>query len=71
MATGTGKTRTAVDLIDLLMRANWVMRVLFLAYLTWLVLQALKAFKRHLPASNPINMLEDNAARESRFFVST
>lgn len=31
MATGTGKTRTAVALIDLLMRANWVKRVLFLA----------------------------------------
>ena len=31
MATGTGKTRTAIALVDLLMRANWVKRVLFLA----------------------------------------
>ena len=31
MATGTGKTRTAIALVDLLMRGNWVKRVLFLA----------------------------------------
>lgn len=28
MATGTGKTRTAIALVDLLMRANWVKQVL-------------------------------------------
>jgi type I restriction enzyme R subunit len=31
MATGAGKTRTVIALTDLLMRANWVKRVLFLA----------------------------------------
>src|SRR3546814_5395120 len=31
MATGTGKTRVSIALVDLLMRANWVKRVLFLA----------------------------------------
>ena len=31
MATGAGKTRTVIALVDLLMRANWVKRVLFLA----------------------------------------
>ncbi|GIK58041.1 MAG: restriction endonuclease subunit R [Chloroflexota bacterium] len=71
MATGTGKTRTAVALIDLLMRANWVKRVLFLADRTTLVRQAVKAFKSHLPTSNPINLLEDKEARESRVVVST
>ena len=30
MATGTGKTRTAIALIDLLIRARWAKRVLFL-----------------------------------------
>ena len=30
MATGTGKTRTAVALVDVLMRAKWIQRVLFL-----------------------------------------
>jgi type I restriction enzyme R subunit len=29
MATGAGKTRTVIALADLLMRANWVKRVLF------------------------------------------
>jgi type I restriction enzyme R subunit len=31
MATGTGKTRMVVALADLLKRANWARRVLFLA----------------------------------------
>ena len=31
MATGAGKTRTVIALLDLLMRANWAKRVLFLA----------------------------------------
>ncbi len=31
MATGTGKTRTAMALIDILLRAKWVNRVLFMA----------------------------------------
>ncbi len=71
MATGTGKTRTAVALVELLMRANWVKRILFLADRTTLVRQAVKAFKAHLPASNPINLLDDKEARESRVVVST
>ncbi|MCB8950074.1 MAG: DEAD/DEAH box helicase family protein [Ardenticatenaceae bacterium] len=71
MATGTGKTRTAVALVDLLMRANWVKRVLFLADRVTLVNQAVKAFKAHLPHSNPINLLEDKQAEASRVVVST
>ena len=31
MATGTGKTRTAIALTDVLQRAGWAKRVLFLA----------------------------------------
>lgn len=49
MATGTGKTRTAIALIDVLMRANWVKQVLFLADRRELVRQALGDFKEHLP----------------------
>ena len=45
MATGTGKTRTAIALADLLIRANWVKRVLFLADRQALVTQAANAFK--------------------------
>ena len=49
MATGAGKTRTVIALADLLMRANWVKRVLFLADRVALVNQAVDAFKAHLP----------------------
>jgi len=49
MATGTGKTRTAISLIDVLMRGNWVKQVLFLADRRELVRQALGDFKEHLP----------------------
>ena len=53
MATGAGKTRTVIALSDLLIRANWAKRVLFLADRTALVNQAVNAFKAHLPDSSP------------------
>lgn len=49
MATGTGKTRTAIGLIDALMRARWVKRVAFLVDRIALRDQTLDAFKEHLP----------------------
>ncbi len=51
MATGTGKTRVAVALVDALMRARWVKRVLFLVDRIALQEQALQAFKEHLPSA--------------------
>ena len=48
MATGTGKTRTVIGLVDLLTRCQWIKRVLFLADRRELVNQALSAFKEHL-----------------------
>lgn len=51
MATGTGKTRTMVSLADVLQRAHWVKRVLFLVDRIALQEQALGAFKEHLPSS--------------------
>ena len=49
MATGTGKTRTVVSLVDVLSRNNWITNVLFLADRTSLVEQAHDAFREHLP----------------------
>ena len=49
MATGTGKTRTAIALVDVLMRAAHIERVLFLVDRIALREQALTAFKEHLP----------------------
>ena len=71
MATGAGKTRTVVALCDLLMRCNWVKRVLFLADRVALVKQAInKGFKAHLPESSPVNLITEKDA-EGRVFVST
>lgn len=50
MATGTGKTRTSIALVDALMRACHVERVLFLVDRIALRDQGLRAFKEHLPS---------------------
>jgi len=70
MATGAGKTRTVIALCDLLMRCNWVKRVLFLADRVALVNQAVNAFKRHLPDSAPVNLVTEKDT-DGRVFVST
>ena len=49
MATGTGKTRTASSLTDVLSRGRWVTNILFLADRTALVKQAKDDFKNYLP----------------------
>lgn len=49
MATGTGKTRVAISLVDVLLRNKWIKNVLFLADRTSLVEQAFKNFKKLLP----------------------
>ena len=70
MATGAGKTRVAVALVDLLMRCNWVKRALFLADRISLVEQAIKVFKQHLPDSAPVNLLTEKDT-EGRVYAST
>ena len=76
MATGTGKTRTCVSLVDVLMRTNWIQRVLFLVDRIALRDQALDAFKEHLPNA-PVwpkregNSVESEFATDRRVYVST
>ena len=69
-ATGTGKTRTAIALCELLIRANWVKRILFLADRTALVRQAERAFRAFLPDCSPVNLVT-NKGGEGRVFLST
>jgi type I restriction enzyme R subunit len=69
-ATGTGKTRTAISLTDVLTRCNWVKRVLVLADRTSLVLQAERSFRRFLPEGSPVNLVT-NKGGEGRVFLST
>ena len=70
MATGSGKTRTVIALVEQLMRANWVKRVLFLADRTALVKQAARAFNEHLPSTPVVNLLQEKS-RDARVFAST
>lgn len=53
MATGTGKTRTIMALIDVLLRSRQAQRILFLADRDSLVDQAMtKGFKHHIPSES-------------------
>ncbi len=70
MATGAGKTRTVVALTDILMRANWAKRILFLADRVALVKQAVDVYKEHLPDIPPVNLVTDRH-QEGRVYVST
>ena len=70
MATGTGKTRTAIALVDVLQRAGWAKRVLFLADRVSLVRQTSNAFKAHLPESSPVNLVTEKDT-EGRVYVCT
>ena len=70
MATGAGKTRTVIALSDLLMRANWAKRILFLADRVALVNQAVGAFKTFLRQASPVNLVTDRSAH-GRVYVST
>ncbi len=70
MATGAGKTRTVIALIDQLMRANWVKRALFLADRVALVNQAVGAMKAQMPHAAPVNLVTDKET-DGRLFVAT
>ena len=70
MATGAGKTRTVIALIDLLMRGGWVKRALFLADRVALVNQAVGALKAHLPDATTVNLVRERRG-EGRIYVST
>jgi type I restriction enzyme R subunit len=70
MATGSGKTRTVISLADLMIRANWAKRILFLADRVALVTQATNAFKAQLPDAAPVNLVTEKDT-EGRVYVST
>jgi type I restriction enzyme, R subunit len=72
MATGTGKTRTCIALVDALMRTGWAERVLFLVDRIALRDQTLDAFKEHLP-NEPRwpKQGEKEIVKDRRIYVST
>ena len=71
MATGTGKTRTAASLVDVLSRGGYVTNVLFLADRTALVKQAKDGFKEYLPDMTLCNLCENKEDRRARIVFST
>jgi type I restriction enzyme R subunit len=72
MATGTGKTRTCIALVDALMRAGHIQRVLFLVDRIALRNQALDAFKEHIPDEPRWPDLgEKTMAADRRIYVAT
>jgi type I restriction enzyme R subunit len=72
MATGTGKTRTAAALFDVLIRARWAKRILFLVDRVALANQALEAFKEHIP-SEPVYPKDGDKGlpKDRRIYVET
>ncbi|HBI7343323.1 TPA: DEAD/DEAH box helicase family protein, partial [Clostridium perfringens] len=71
-ATGTGKTRTAISIVDVLSRHNWVKNILFLADRKALVKQAKNNFSKLLPNLSLCNLLDRNDnPEESRMIFST
>ena len=72
MATGTGKTRVAISLCDVLMRNGWVKNILFLADRTALVNQAHKSFNQLLTSPSLCILNEDkNPDLDARIIFST
>ena len=71
MATGTGKTRTAASLVDVLSRGHHITNVLFLADRTALVSQAKDDFKTYLPNMSLCNLCANKDDASARIVFST
>jgi len=72
MATGTGKTRTAMGLIDVLMRSGWAQKTLFLVDRQALAEQAFTdGFKQCLPNESRCYIRSGEIESSSRLFVAT
>ena len=71
MATGTGKTRTSIALVEVLQQHNWASRILFLADRNALLNQAKGAFKTHLPHIDAIDITKEEAKNTTQLVLST
>ena len=71
MATGTGNTRTAASLADVLSRGEHATNILFLADRTALVKQAKDGFKNYLPDMSLCNLCTNKDDRNARIVFST
>jgi len=71
MATGSGKTRTAAALVEILTSFQWAKRVLFLADRNALVKQAKGRFNEFLEDLSAINLTKDKENDTTRLVFST
>jgi type I restriction enzyme R subunit len=73
MATGTGKTRTVISLVDLLVKNDWIKNILFLADRNALLTQAKKNFIKLLPrvSCSILSSGQSKDSIESRLYFAT
>ena len=71
MATGSGKTRTVIALVKVLMDKGWIKNILFLADRNSLVTQAKRSFVNLLPDLSVTNLCEEKCNIEAHCVFST
>ena len=71
MATGSGKTRTVIELCHVLLDAGWIKNILFLADRITLVRQAKRAFQTNYPNLSLTNLCEDKENYNAHCVFST
>lgn len=71
MATGTGKTRTAASVVDVMTRSQQMGRVLFLADRKELVKQAKDSFSSYISHTTMCNLLLNKNERNANIIFST
>lgn len=71
MATGSGKTRVAVSIVNALSKLNMINRTLFLADRVALVNQAMNSFKKYLPDFTLCNLVTEKNRENVKVLFST
>jgi len=71
MATGSGKTRTVIELCHVLLDAGWIKNILFLADRTSLVTQAKRAFVNNYASLSVTNLCEEKDNYSAHCVFST
>ena len=71
MATGSGKTRTVIALVKVLLEHGWIKNVLFLADRNSLITQAKRSFVNLLPDLSVTNLCEEKDNYAARCVFST
>ncbi|MCM1114090.1 MAG: DEAD/DEAH box helicase family protein [Clostridium sp.] len=71
MATGSGKTRTVIALVKVLLEHGWIKNVLFLADRNSLVTQAKRSFVNLLPDFSVTNLCEEKDNTTAHCIFST